>query len=137
MNYNRIEQPVDEPIRVFLVDDHPILRRGLKTLLEAEADLEVTGEADSILHAAEQIERIRPHVVIIDLNLGCESGFDLLCYIQDQWLGMRTIVLSQYPLELYAEKAIAAGASGYVCKDQAPEHIVSAIRKVKNGDYFF
>jgi len=126
-----------EPIRVFLVDDHPVVRRGLSALLEQEPDLQVAGEADGILGTAEQLDETRPDILLIDLNLGRENGLDLLRFIHDQWVGVRTIVLSQHPPRAYAEQAIAAGASGYVCKDEAAEQIVDAIRKVQQGGYYF
>ena len=125
------------PIRVFLVDDHPLVRRGIAALLDGEPDLEVAGEADGILNTAEQLNELRPHILLVDLDLGKESGFDLLRYIHSHWVGVRTIVLSQHPVELYAEQAVAAGASGYVCKDQAPEQIIEAIRRVQAGGYYF
>jgi len=137
MKDNKHEQSLETPIRVFLVDDHPLVRRGLSALLEAEPDVEVIGEADSIMQASDELDRVRPNVVLIDLNLGHESGFDLLHHIQNKWVGVRTIVVSMHSPQLYAEKAIATGASGYVRKDQASEKIVDAIRTVQQGYEFF
>jgi len=123
--------------RVFVVDDHALIRRGIEALLAEEPDMEVAGEADSILGTAEQIPSTRPDVLLIDLNLGRESGFDLLRYIQMQWVGVRTIVVSQHPPDYFAEWAIEAGASGYVCKESVAEQLIEAIDTVRRGGYFF
>lgn len=126
-----------DPIRVIVVDDHPVVRRGLSALLEDEPDIECCGEAEDLLQAAETFESTRPDVVLVDLNLGDADGLDLLRYLNDWWVGARAVVVSQHPPEYRAAQARAAGAKGYVCKDEMAQKIVRAVRAVYDGQTFF
>lgn len=130
-------QPKAQPIRVFLVDDHPIILDGMSLLLNDEPDIYVCGEATDLQSAADLVEKLSPHVILVDLNLGTEDGLELLEFIGQRWVGIRTIVVSQHPPELHADRARAAGASGYVPKDQSPQQVVQAVRAVYNGNTFF
>lgn len=119
--------------RIFVVDDHPLVRDGLAARLGKEADMEVCGEADSIEQAASRIQTERPDVVILDLALGEQHGFDLLRKFQSVDSHVRMLVLSIYDEALYAERALRAGAMGYVNKTASWDVIVEAIRTVLRG----
>ena len=125
-----------EPIRVFLVDDHPVVRRGLAAVLEDESDIRVAGEAEGVQEAEQRIEKLRPDVLLVDLNLGHADGMQLLEYVRDRWVGMKTVVVTQHAPALYADDAREAGAMGFVCKDEAAEHVVEAVRAANRGDSY-
>lgn len=126
-----------KPIRVFLVDDHPLVRKGMTAILETEDDIEIAGEAENVNAATEKIESARPDILLVDLQLGKNSGMELLRYVQERWVGMKTIVVSQHSPDLYGREAERAGALGYVCKDVAADQIVQAVRAVYDGGVFF
>lgn len=119
--------------RIFIVDDHPLVRDGLAARLAREADMEVCGDADSVEQAAIQIQAKRPDVVIVDLSLGRQHGLDLLRRVQATNGQVKMLVLSTYDEVLYAERALRAGAMGYVNKAASWEVVVEAIRTVLKG----
>jgi DNA-binding NarL/FixJ family response regulator len=120
-------------IRVFLVDDHPVISQGLARLLDEEPDLAVCGSATDFATARAGIERENPDVVVVDLALGRESGLDLVAELKESRPAVRTLVLSMYDEHLYAERAIQAGALGYIMKEEAAERIIEAVRRVAEG----
>jgi DNA-binding NarL/FixJ family response regulator len=133
-----LEAVASEPtIRVVLVDDHPVVRHGLKAVLESEPDLRVCGQAGSISEAIRTIEQTRPDVVFVDLNLKGESGFDLLTHIRSHWVGLKAVVVTQHASKALAEKARSLGAVGYVCKDHALEQVADVARSVNEGYHRF
>lgn len=119
--------------RVFLVDDHPLMRRGLRMVLEAEHDLCVCGEAASAEEAIEKMPASNPDIVVVDISLPGISGLDLLKYIERDLPDVTTLVISRHDETLYAERAIRAGARGYIMKIEPPEIIVKAIHRVDSG----
>lgn len=124
-------------IKVMLVDDHPIVRRGLKELLENSGDISICGESGNANEAISLINRDQPDVVVVDIMLdGTVNGIDLVKSINDRFPGVRTLVLSMHDELIYAERAIKAGARGYLMKDVAPRNIADAIRTIKNGDLY-
>ncbi len=137
MSFEQATEWEDGPIRVFLLDDHAVVRRGLSVLLESEPDMEVCGEAADVETAAERFDATRPDVIVVDLNLGDDDGTRLLRYLRDGWVGSRAVVLSQHRPEYRAEQARQAGAMGYVCKEEDPDHIVQAIRAAYRGRPYF
>jgi DNA-binding NarL/FixJ family response regulator len=122
--------------RVLLVDDHEILRVALKGLLENDADLEVCGEAADAEEAYRQIVEERPDIVIVDVALKSGNGIDLVKRIKAKDPSIRLLVLSMYDSRLFAERALRAGASGYVNKQQPSEDIVEAVRVVLSGEIY-
>ena len=120
-----------KPCRVVLVDDHPIVRAGLAALIDAEGDLEVCGQAADLDEALAVVDRERPDLVIVDLSLKASSGLDLIRRLAER--GTKTLVASMHDEATYAERALAAGALGYVHKGEATREIVSAIRRVTAG----
>ena len=118
--------------RVFLVDDHPIVRRGLVDLIENEADLAVAGEAGSAEEAIERIPAAAPDLVLLDLSLGSVlQGMEVIEKLRGT---VPVLVSSMHDEAIYAERALRAGASGYVGKHESPETLLAAIRKVLAGD---
>lgn len=120
----------DSPVRILIVDDHPIVREGLSSLLSRQSDFEVCGEAEDAISALRLIEETTPHVVTVDISLRGASGLDLIRRIAQQYPTLRLIVCSLHDEILYAERALNAGALGYVNKHEATLTIVNAVRRV-------
>ena len=118
------------PTRILIVDDHPIVQQGLTSLLSQEPDFEVCGVTDDVPSAIKLVEKTKPHVVTIDISLASGSGLDLVRRIAKRDRSIRMLVCSLYDETLYAERALHAGALGYVNKHEATRTIVEAIRQV-------
>src|ERR1700757_971425 len=125
--------PGTRRIRVFIVDDHPLVREGLRARLAQEAGIEVCGEADSAAAATASLGRAKPDVVVVDLGLRDMHGLRLIETIRLADPDIRILVLSAYSEALYGERALRSGADGYVNKQQAPGSIVEAIRATSAG----
>ena len=113
--------PDEKTSKVLLVDDHPIVRQGLAQLLEQSDDLSVCGEASSAETALEAIERLRPDIVIVDILLKGENGIELIKKIKSRFGKLPVLVMSMYDESLYAERALRAGARGYIMKEEATD----------------
>jgi len=124
------------PVRILLVDDHEVVRIGLRQLIDSHGDLAVCGEATSIDEARQAINLLRPDVVLLDLTLGEESGFDLLRSLEELSYTPRVLVLSMFDESLYADDALALGARGYTMKDVPPDDLIKAIRTVASGSVY-
>lgn len=122
--------------RIFLVDDHPLVREWLVNLLLRQTDLTVCGESDNVEAASEQIRGAKPELAIVDLSLASGWGLDLIRQLAAQTPETRIIVLSMHDEKLYAERAIRAGARGYVMKRESAKVIVGAIRQVLKGEIY-
>jgi two-component system, NarL family, invasion response regulator UvrY len=120
-------------IRIFIADDHPILRAGLKTLLSECEDMTVSGEASSGEETLRLVRSGEHDIVLLDITLPDMNGVDALKLIKRHRPGMAVLILSMHPEEQYAVNLLRAGASGYVPKEAAPEQLVTAIRTVMNG----
>ncbi len=124
-------------ISVLLVDDHNIVRQGLKALLVAEGDITVIGEAQSGREAVQLAERLRPEVVIMDLAMPLLNGWEATRQIMKALPSAKIIVLSTYDTEEHIQQAIGAGAAAYLIKQTAAGDLVKAIREVKKGNAYF
>lgn len=122
--------------RILIVDDHPIVRRGLRELMAGEPDLEVCGEADDAPAALRQIEATRPDVAVIDLSLKTGHGIELIRDIKLRDERIRMLVSSMHDESLFAERALRAGAMGYLNKQESPDKIIDAIRQILRGDVY-
>jgi len=122
-----------QPYSVFLVDDHPLLRAGLTTLIEKAPDLRVCGEAESEAEAMRGISSSNPDVAIVDLSLKESSGLELIKNIKHHCPRTQIVVLSMHDEKRYAERALRTGARGYVMKAEATANVVHAVREVLNG----
>jgi len=116
--------------RVLLVDDHPLVRKGLEEAIVAEKDLEVCGEAEGWREALELIKTRKPDIVILDLNLKDGNGWNLLENLKLQPVRPPVLVLSVCDEDVYAERLLRAGAQGYLMKDTSLDNLVKAIRKI-------
>src|SRR6516225_6678755 len=124
------------PTRVLIVDDHPAVREALAIRIGRQRDLEVCGEAADMGEALRLVAEARPDVAVIDISLKAGSGIDLITRIKDRDAYVRILVWSMHSEALYAERALRAGALGYVNKDQATDRIVAAIRRVREGKVY-
>lgn len=122
--------------KVLLVDDHPIVRHGIRRLIEKEPGLQVCGEAEDVADALTLIENDPPDIIVLDLSLKNSSGFDLILDVKQRWGDMRILVLSMYNEDVYAERVLRAGASGYIMKQEAPKKVITAIWAVLNGSIY-
>jgi DNA-binding NarL/FixJ family response regulator len=121
---------------VFLVDDHPLVREGLANLINQQDDLMVRGEAEDSAGALAGIAATRPDVALIDISLKNESGLELVKNLEIQFPLVALIVLSMHDETLYAERALRAGARGYVMKRETTKSVLTAIRRVLEGDVY-
>jgi two-component system response regulator NreC len=120
-------------IRVVIVDDHAVVRSGLKLLLDAEADIEVVGEAGNLQEAVFRTRSLKPNVVLMDVVMPGASGIEATPAVLKEHPAARVLVLSMQDDPTYVREAFAAGASGYVLKEAADEELVGAIREVAGG----
>ena len=125
------------PINVVLVDDHPIVRRGIREVLENSGTIAVSGEASSADDAIRLINKLKPDVAIVDIIIsGCSNGIDLIKSISERMPSVKCLVLSMHDESMYAERAIRAGGRGYIMKDIAPKNIVEAVHTVMKGELY-
>lgn len=122
--------------RVFVVDDHPLVREGLANLINAQEDLIVCGEAEDSAQAITGMVKTRPDVALIDISLQNESGLELVKHLAAQFPKVALIVLSMHDETLYAERALRAGARGYVMKREASNNVLSSIHRALEGGVF-
>jgi len=121
---------------IILVDDHPLMRKGLGRTIENEVDLNVVGQMSSAEEALEEIEDLGPDLAVVDISLPGMSGMELIKHLRSRMPDLQLLVVSRHDETLYAERCIRAGAKGYVMKQEAGDVIVQAIRKVLNGRIF-
>ena len=121
---------------VFIVDDHPLVREGLTNLINRQSDLIVCGEAKDSASAIDGIAKERPDVAIIDISLTNESGLELIKDLVKQFPQVALIVLSMHDEALYAERALRAGARGYVMKHEMSKNVLASIRRVIGGEVY-
>jgi DNA-binding NarL/FixJ family response regulator len=132
----RVKTSSKAATRVLIVDDHPIVREGLSSLLSKQPDFEICGEAEDVPTALRLVSETKPHVVTIDISLKSGSGLDLIRRISETNPSIRMVACSLYDETLYAERAMQAGALGYVNKHEATRTIVKAIRQVLDGKVY-
>ena len=122
--------------KIFLVDDHPIVRQGLAQLINNEVDLAVVGEGEDAYGSLRMIREARPDLVLVDVSLKNSDGIELVKELKTQFPDLPVLVLSMHDESLYTERALRAGASGYIMKQEAPEALLSAIRTVLSGNVY-
>jgi DNA-binding NarL/FixJ family response regulator len=126
----------DNKKKVIIVDDHPLFRERLAQLINHEPDMEVTGDADTAKDAIQLIRNTSPDLAIIDITLKESSGLELVKSIKALSIGVPVLVLSMHEESLYAERALRAGATGYITKHQAADEVLAAIRRVLAGEVY-
>ncbi len=123
-------------IRILLVDDHAVLRMGLRTLLSQESDIEVVGEASDGEEAVAKVKRLSPDIVIMDISMPVMDGLEATRRIQQSYPEVKVLVLTIHDNEQYLFQVLEAGGSGYLVKSSADTELISAIRAIYRGEAF-
>lgn len=123
----------EEKTKIFVVDDHPLIRDGLMLLINSERDLQVCGMASGLAEAIQKIPLADPEIVIVDITLRDGTGLDLIPRVRQSNPKARVLVISHHDERLYGERALRAGAMGYVNKEECEETILQAIRTIRSG----
>ena len=132
-----VEKPREgQKNRILIVDDHPIVREGLTTIINEQTDLVVCGEAEDAQTALEAVGTLRPDLMIVDVSLKGINGIELVKLIQRRYEKMPILVLSMHDESLYVERVLRAGARGYIMKQEGTEKVVTAIHRILGGDIY-
>jgi len=122
--------------KVFLVDDHPIVRQGLTLLINQERDLTVCGEAEEMHSALQSIDSTKPDIVVLDISLNGPDGLDLLKHLRSRHPKLPVLMLSMHDESIYAERTLRAGANGYIMKQEATEKVLIALRRILSNEIY-
>lgn len=122
--------------QVFIVDDHPIFRKGLKQLINEESDMTVCDEAEDVFSATTKLRGIKPDIAIVDITLNDTSGLELIKFINDNRMKIPVLVLSMHDEKIFAERAIKSGARGYIMKQEMAKQVAGAVRHVLSGKIY-
>ena len=133
MNQPEAQQDVR---RVMIVDDHPVVRQGIKLMINAEKDLTICGEAETEQQARHMIRELRPDALVVDLSLSAGDGFNIVRDAHAHFPEIRILVLSMHDEAIYGERLLAQGALGYIMKQAATEQLITALRTVLRGERF-
>lgn len=126
----------EKKCRILVVDDHPIVRQGLAMMINREQDLTVCGEAEETQTALQAIANQKPDLVIIDISLTGPDGLELLKNIRTRDSALPVLILSMHDEAIYAERALRAGANGYIMKQEATEMVLVAVRRILNHEIY-
>ncbi|OGO28011.1 MAG: hypothetical protein A2Z16_06560 [Chloroflexi bacterium RBG_16_54_18] len=121
-------------IKVLITDDHPVVRKGIREILDAAVGIQVIGEASSGSQALEMVEKYQPDVLLLDIELVDTSGVEVMFQLAERQSPVRVLALSTYDDREYISQMLTNGASGYLLKDEVPEMIVEAVRGVARGE---
>jgi DNA-binding NarL/FixJ family response regulator len=122
--------------RVFVVDDHPIVRQGLALMINRELDMTVCGEAEDARTAMQSVMTVKPDIMVVDISLNGPDGLDLLKNIRTKYPDLPVLILSMHDESIYAERALRAGAQGYIMKQEATEKVLVALRRILNHEIY-
>lgn len=122
--------------QIYLIDDHPLMRKGLAMTLENEVGFEVCGQAESAEEGMNQILKLKPDAAVVDISLPGMNGIELVKNLLHQMPELKILIVSRHDEELYAERAIRAGAKGYLMKLEAVDVLVNALRQILNGGIY-
>lgn len=122
--------------KVFVVDDHPIVRSGLTQLINREPDLTVCGDAEEMHTALDHIPSLQPDILIVDISLKGPDGLDLVKSVRNHYPNLPVLILSMHDESVYAERALRAGANGYIMKQEATERVLTALRRILNREMY-
>ena len=124
------------PRRVLILDDHPVVRQGIRLMINAEHDMTIVGEAQTETEARRMVRELVPDAVIVDLSLAQGDGFNVVRDVSAHFPHIRILVLSMHDEAIYAERLLAEGASGYIMKEAASAQLVTALRTVLRGERY-
>ena len=130
---SKAKQPAVRRTKVFIVDDHPMMREGLAQLIAQEKDLVVCGEAEDAAGALQQIEQLQPDLALVDITLRTTNGLELIKDLRLRVPGLAVLVISMHEESLYAERVLRAGGRGYIMKQEGGKKLMAAIRHVLGG----
>lgn len=136
MSAKKQKKAEEDKSKILVVDDHPMIREGLVRLVDDEQDLAICGQADDAPEALKAISETKPDVVVVDISLKNSSGIELMKSIKAQYPKLPVLILSMHNEALYAERALRAGAMGYIMKQEASEKLLAAIRHVLVGQIY-
>jgi DNA-binding NarL/FixJ family response regulator len=122
--------------KVFVVDDHPIVRQGLTLLINRESDLTVSGEAEDAQTVMQAVMAARPDILVVDISLNGPDGLDLLKEVRMRYPDLPVLILSMHDESIYAERALRAGAQGYIMKQEATEKVLVALRRILSHEIY-
>lgn len=122
--------------RILIVDDHPIVRQGVRHVIEQEADLRVVAEAESAGEALQALQSAKPELAIVDISLKGTDGIELTKWIRAQDERMPILIMSMHDESIYAERVLRAGANGYLMKAEVSENLIGAVRRVLRGEIY-
>ncbi len=131
-----MRRPTIAETRVLIVDDHPYMRRGLAQTINDQPGLQVIGEAGSLAEAVKIMETSSPQLAVVDISLGAESGIELIQVLRERWPATKVLVSSMHDETLFAERALRAGALGFVNKGEPPDVFVRALTRVISGQIY-
>ena len=126
-----------DKIRVFLVDDHTVVRQGLRRILESDDEIEIVGEAGDGRTAVELVQKLRPHVIVMDVAMPELNGIEATRQIVKRVEGAKVLVLSMHGDDIYVRQALKAGARGYLLKDSEDLDLIKAVKAIRAGGSFF
>ncbi len=136
-NSDKSDDKDNTRVRVLIVDDHPLVRESLKKIIQGEPDLVVCGEAEDREQALEIVSATEPQLAIVDLTLKSSHGLELIKDLRERFPEVQSLVLSMHDEMIHAERAIRAGARGYITKYEVPARILLAIRKILSGEIYW
>jgi len=136
MNPKHVKGKSNGKKKVFLVDDHPVVRQGLSLLINREADLAVCGEAEEMQVALPAIITADPDILVVDISLHGPDGLELLKNVRLKSPRLPVLILSMHDESIYAERALRAGANGYIMKQEATEKVLVALRRILSGEIY-
>jgi DNA-binding NarL/FixJ family response regulator len=128
--------PEAQTVKILIVEDHPLFSKGLAALIESKQGYRVVGEAASLSEAMKIAEQKKPNLAIVDINLGNESGLDLILRLKARNPDIAILILSMYDERYYSERVLRLGARGYIMKDKAPNKVMEAIHTVMSGKVY-
>ncbi|MEX2585152.1 MAG: response regulator transcription factor [Balneolaceae bacterium] len=121
---------------IYIVDDHPLMRKGMAMTLDAELDFDVIGQSESAEEGLQKISKLKPDLAVIDISLPGMNGLELIKNLLNHLPDLKILVVSRHDEELYAERAIRAGAKGYLMKLEAGDTLVTAVRRIATGNLY-
>ncbi|MEO8306542.1 MAG: response regulator transcription factor [Pseudomonadota bacterium] len=127
---------VQDVRRILIVDDHPIVRQGMRLMIDAEHDLQICGEAQTEQEARRQVRALQPDAIVVDLSLEEGDGFNVVRDVHAHFPQIRILVLSMHDELIYAQRLLAEGASGYIMKQAAAAQLINALRAVLRGERY-